>query len=51
MHKCERRSRNLEIARRLAAGESGTALAREFGMTLQNIYYIGKHYPVACPSG
>ena len=41
----------MEIARRLAAGESGTALAREFGMTRQNIYYIGKHYPVACPSG
>lgn len=47
----ERRARNMEIARRLAAGESGPALAREFGMTHQNVYNIAKHYPVACPSG
>jgi hypothetical protein len=48
-----RLSRNIEIAQRLADGESGTALAREFEVTHQNIYYIGKKYKdkVACPSG
>jgi hypothetical protein len=45
--------RNLEIARRLAAGERGPALAVEYGMTHQNVYHIGKVYgpKIACPSG
>jgi hypothetical protein len=49
----DRVARNLEIARRLATGESGVALAREFGVTHQNIYYIGSRYKdmAACPSG
>ena len=48
-----RRSRNLEIARRLAGGESGLVLAREYNMTHQNVYSIGKKYrnTAACPSG
>lgn len=47
-----RRERNLEIARRIAAGENGPELAREFGVTHQNIYYIAKKYRMAvCPSG
>ena len=45
--------RNLEIARRLAEGASGTALAHEYGMTHQNVYSIRKKYKntAACPSG
>ncbi|SNS58944.1 hypothetical protein SAMN05421812_10126 [Asanoa hainanensis] len=39
-----RLARNHEIARRLAAGEKGTALALEYGMTHQNVYHIGKAY-------
>lgn len=40
----DRLRRNLEIAGRLAAGESGVALAQEFEMTHQNVYYIGNRY-------
>jgi LAGLIDADG-like domain len=36
--------RNLEIARRHCGGESGPALAAEFGMTHQNVYYIARRY-------
>jgi hypothetical protein len=45
--------RNLEIAGRLNAGETGVALAAEFGMTHQNVYFIGKKYKnaAACPRG
>ena len=39
-----RMARNLEIAGRLAAGETGPALAAEYGMTHQNIYFIGNKY-------
>ena len=48
-----RLARNQEIARRLAAGERGPVLAVEYGMSHQNIYYIGKKYnnAAACPSG
>jgi hypothetical protein len=48
-----RMARNLEIARRLAAGERGPALAAEYGMTHQNVYFIGKKYRdlAACPRG
>ncbi len=48
-----RMTRNLEIARRLAAGESGLALAVEYGMTHQNVYFLGKKYKhlAACPRG
>lgn len=48
-----RLARNREIARRLAEGESGPALASEYGMTHQNVYYIGKRYKdmAACPRG
>ncbi len=46
-------ARNLEIARRLADGERGPALAVEYGMTHQNVYFIGKKYKdlAACPRG
>ena len=40
----ERVVRNLEIARRHRAGESGPVLAAEFGMTHQNVYYIARRY-------
>jgi AP2 domain len=40
----ERLARNLEIARRMAEGANGTDLAREYGTTSQNIYYIRKQY-------
>ena len=42
-----RRKRNIEIAQRLAGGEKGPALALEYGVTHQNIYYIGKRYCTA----
>jgi hypothetical protein len=42
-----RRKRNIEIAQRLAGGEKGPALALEYGVTHQNIYYIGKRYRTA----
>jgi hypothetical protein len=47
----DRRARNEEIAQRFAAGESGPELAREFGVTHQNIYYIVSKYKAACLSG
>ncbi|MEU3452287.1 hypothetical protein ABZ671_01560 [Micromonospora sp. NPDC006766] len=49
----ERLSRNIEIARRMAAGESGPVLAQEYGMTHQNVYYIASRYrdQIVCPSG
>jgi hypothetical protein len=37
-------ARNIEIARRHSEGESGPALAVEFSMTHQNVYYITKRY-------
>lgn len=40
----ERLARNLEIARRMETGANGFDLAREYGTTHQNIYYIRKHY-------
>src|SRR5215470_13696486 len=40
----DRLARNQEIARRLATGESGPNIARAFGMTHQNVYYIAKRY-------
>ena len=45
--------RNLEIARRLAAGETGPVLAAEYGMTHQNVYFIGRRYKdtAVCPRG
>lgn len=50
-----RMARNLEIARRLIADETGTVLAAEYGMTHQNVYFIGKKYKglalAACPRG
>lgn len=48
-----RLARNLEIARRLEAGEKASDLAREYGMTHQNVYYLRKHYKAmaVCPSG
>jgi hypothetical protein len=46
-----RLARNMEIARRILAGETGPALAHEYGMTHQNIYYIANRYKAACLSG
>jgi hypothetical protein len=49
----ERLARNQEIARRVLAGETGPALAVEYGVTHQNIYFIAKTYRdlVECPRG
>jgi hypothetical protein len=49
----ERLARNQEIARRVLSGEKGPALAAEYGVTHQNIYYIAKTYRhmVECPRG
>lgn len=49
----ERAARNREIARRILDGETGPALAAEYAMTHQNVYYIAKTYRhlVECPRG
>jgi LAGLIDADG-like domain len=48
-----RASRNSEIVRRLQAGEPGPSVARDYGMTHQNVYYIRKTHGslAACPRG
>jgi hypothetical protein len=40
----DRVSRNVQITRRYLIGESGPALAAEFDMTHQNLYYIVRRY-------